>query len=242
MVSSARSPFARRSRLWLVGFLTTAACTVGGASSRPDLSVSAAWDSAYVSEGRDNLGEGGLFSTSADLTWHHLSLNAWAARGDGVHYREYNLAVGYAVESGPLTTTIGYTRLEYGGIGEAPGDNEFSQGFELSAPGDVAVSILGRYATEAEGTFVEASLRRTWETGIEGISLVPYVLAAFDFGYASAEYDGANHLEAGVAVDYAVADRVICSCYLSRCWAAGDVHRDGGHAITWGGARVVVEL
>lgn len=212
------------------------------AAERPEVSVSAGWDSVYVSEGRDTIGDGGLFSASADLSWGRLSFGGWAARGASADYREYNLVVGYALQLGPVAASAGYTRLEYGGIGEAPGDNEFSLELALPLGPQFECLLCGRHSTEARGTFVEAVVRRPWETPLRGVTLTPYVLLGLDFGYATRAYDGPNHLQAGIAIDYAVANNVTCSCYCARCWAAGDVRREGGPHITWGGVRMSLQM
>ncbi len=210
------------------------------AAEKPAYGLSAAWDSAYVSEGRDNLGEGGLVSGALDVSWRGLGLSGWVARGDTIDYREINIGVAYSFSLGPVGAMVGYTRLEFDGAGEAPGDNEIAAAVSIPIPGALELAVGGRYSTEADGAFFDAIVRRPWTIGTSGVIVTPYLAYGVDHGYASAEHDGPNHLEAGVSLDWPVRGGVVVSLYGAHCWAQRDVELDGLGDVTWGGVRVAM--
>jgi len=208
------------------------------AAGKPAYAVTAAWDSAYVSEGRDNLGEGGLVSGAFDVSWCGLGLSCWAARGDSIDYREINIGLTYSHSLGPVEASVGYTRLEFDGAGEAPGDNEITATVSIPIPGALELTVGGRYSTEADGAFFDVIVRRPWDLGASGVLAAPYLAYGLDHGYASAEHDGPNHIEGGVSLDWPIRDGVVVSLYATHCWAQRDVELDGLGDVTWGGVRV----
>ena len=228
--------FALPSVLGLLPAVETSAADPG--TGEPSVTISAAWDSAYVSEGRDNLGDGGLVSASVDMAWRGLAFSGWTAHGDSVNYVEHNLGAGYSFALGPVGLSVAYTRLEFGGEGEAPGDNEFAVGCTLPVPGAIEVAVGARYSTEAEGTFMEIFVQRPVALGGTGVVLAPYVMVGFDYGYASTQHDGANHTEGGLALECPLGDGATLSVYCAHCWAGRDVDLDGGRDLTWGGVRL----
>lgn len=107
--------------------------TFAESSSSPAYSFGVLRESKYVSQGRDNLGDGGIYSFEAALEWRRLAAGAWFASGDSTSYEELNLYVDYGVELGPLYSYVGYTRLEF--LQEDESDNEISAGVEISDAG-----------------------------------------------------------------------------------------------------------
>lgn len=202
-----------------------------------ELVAAGAWDSAYVSEGRDNIPGGGLISASIDAAWKGWSFSGWAAHGVSVNYTEYNAGLGYSFDLGPAGVSIGYTRLEFGGVGEGPGDNEFALAIVIPVPGAIELAVGGRYSTEAEGSFGEIFVRRPIPVGKSGLVIAPYVMFGFDYGYATAEHDGSNHTEGGMALECPLGDATL-SVYCAHCWAGRDVELDNGEDLTWGGVRL----
>lgn len=203
-----------------------------------EVTIGAAWDSAYVTEGRDNLGDGGLVSASFDLGWRGFAFSAWTAHGDSVNYVEHNVGCSYSRAMGRAGMAVSYTRLEFGGGEDAPGDNEFALACTVPVPGAIEVVVGARYATEAEGTFAEILVRRPVPLGGPGVVLTPYVMFGFDFGYATRGHDGANHIEGGLALECPLGDIAALSLYCAHCRAGHDVELDGGSDLTWGGVRL----
>ena len=68
--------------------------SLADSSSDVAVVVIPAWDSRYVSEGRDNLDTGGLFSFDISTTLRQLTLGGWFALGDSESYQEVQPMVG----------------------------------------------------------------------------------------------------------------------------------------------------
>ena len=228
----------RLARSWLGLGVLLALPLAAAAAERPAYALSAAWDSAYVSEGRDNLGEGGLLSGAFDVSWRGFGISGWVARGESIDYREINIGLGYSFAVGPVGASVGYTRLEFDGAGEAPGDNEWAMAVSVPIPGALELTLGGRYSTNADGAFFDVILRRPWMIGTAGVIVGPYLAYGVDHGYASAEHDGPNHLEGGVSLEWPIRAGVVVSLYAAHCWAQRDVELDGLGDVTWGGVRV----
>lgn len=231
----------------LAGCISLLACVrpgyaVADVVSRPEVEFSGAWDSAYVTEGRDNLDEGGLVSAAVDVAWDRVALFGWAARGDHTDYEEYNVGLSYALDLGSVSAEVMYTRFEYRGADDAPGDNEFSLRCSASLAGLVQLECTGRYATEAAGAFLEWIVRRDCDVGSSGVTITPYALAGVDLGYASNEFDGLNHVEAGIALSYPLGERMAVTLRCARSWAQRDVRREGLGNLTWGGASLAASF
>ncbi|MEX0324705.1 MAG: hypothetical protein AB3N33_01320 [Puniceicoccaceae bacterium] len=189
------------------------------------------WESRYVSEGRDNLDQGGLLAGEIDMGWENLVFGAWFAVGDSVAYEELNLYLEYGFELGPLEAHAGYTRLEFTADNES--DNEVHFGI---AYGDLPHLVIGAtytYSTGANGGFLELFASTDFSL-LEGRLVVePYVLQAIDFGYASAEHDGLNNFQAGLAIHYPIADKSALFCSINHSWAQKDVRNDGLGDVAW---------
>jgi hypothetical protein len=227
-----------RQCLGLAVALALGASCQGRQGDALEVAIAAAWDSAYVSEGRDNLGDGGLVSASFDLGWRGFAFSAWTAHGDSVNYVEHNVSLGCSREMGPVGISVSYTRLEFGGVEDTPGDNELALACTVPVPGAIEVVAGARYATEAGGTFAEILVRRPVPFGESGVVLTPYVMCGFDFGYATPGHDGINHTEAGLALECPLGDRATLSLYCAHSRAGRDVELDGGGDLTWGGLRL----
>lgn len=188
--------------------------------------AAAGWDSDYVSEGRSNLARGGFFSAEAGTRLGGFSLGVWHGRGDGDAYREWDLFVARTFEVGPCEVQASYTRIGYPAM-DLPGDDELALEVSWSPADGWELRAAGRYATEADGTFVELSARRQWAWREERLVFALYVLEGIDLGYASADYDGLNHAEAGVEAECRLSRSVSLTGRVAQCWAQGDVHRSG---------------
>ena len=188
--------------------------------------------SQYVSEGRDQLGAGGLAWSAASLGWHGLELGASAARGTQVDYTEYNLWLGYTYSWEPLTLSGSATQLWF------PEDSSDDQELGLSASyafwGPLQVDGGVTYGFVAEGTFVTLGLSCPIACGTDdSATITPFIVQAFDLGYASADYDGPNNLEFGVAFSQKLgAGLFLEACGHYSC-AQHDITRASGGNEAW---------
>jgi hypothetical protein len=198
--------------------------------------LTAAYDSKYVSEGRDNLGDGGLIGYEGVASFENgLAVGAWFAYStdDQVDYEERNYFAEYGFAAGPVEAYVGYTHLSFN---DGSHDNEFGAGI-ASTELPVTLALDYVYSVEAEGSFVELSLSKDFETDM-GLVITPYVLQAFDYGYATEMNDGDNNTQIGLGVSKEVAMNVTVGAHINHSFAGDDVDKDGLGDETWGGASI----
>ena len=201
-------------------------------SNQPIMGLAALWESKYVSEGRDNLDNGGIFSIEAVMEWNGFSGGTWFAVGDDETYQEVNVFLEYGIEAGPLALSMGYARLEF--IEDHEDDNEFAVGAALNLIPYLIPAIDYVYSTEADGGFLEASLRSEISFFDERLIFEPYVLQAFDFGLATKAHDGPNNFQIGIGTSLGLTDRIDLVGSLSHSWAQTDIEREDLGDLTWG--------
>lgn len=197
----------------------------------PSVGLSALWQSKYATQGRDNLERGGIYPVEAVLEWHGLSGGTWVAVGDTEAYTEVDLFVEYALEAGPLDFSLGYARLEF--IEDHTGDNEVAAGTALNAIPYLIPGVSYVYSTEAEGGFLEVTLKSEFAVFEERLVFEPYVLQGFDSGYVSADYDGPNNFEVGIGATLALLDGLDLVGSISHSWAQDNLERDGLGDLSW---------
>jgi hypothetical protein len=116
-----------------------------------------AFDSKYVSEGRDNLDEGGLVSIAAEWTTpsgnNELVVGAWYAEGNTANYSELNLAAAIIVPLDPISITFVYTWLDYSN--DNTSDNELGIELGTSILETIDLTAVFAYSAKAGGTFIE---------------------------------------------------------------------------------------
>ncbi len=199
---------------------------------KPTFSLASTWESAYVTEGRDNLATGGILTIDGSVAYAGFTAGAWFALGDRESYKELDLYVAFGTTKGPIECSVSWTHLRFPDVDES--DNEVGGGLSFAGLDHVTPGIDGRYSTGVKGGFVEVSLRGGMPVFQERLTLKPYVLKGLDFGYASDDHDGPNHLQLGLEFDLPVRGQVALTGSLSRSWAQEDVDRDGLGGVTWG--------
>ena len=224
----------------LFAILATFQAVCAESPSRPAFGLVALLESKYVTEGRDNLGDGGLLSVEAIAEWQGLVAGAWFATGESESYEELNLFVEYGLDLGPVGTYIGYTRLEFPEDDDS--DNEITAGVEVNATRYLVPALDYTYSTQADGSFLEVSIRSEIVLLDGQLLLEPYVLEGFDFGYTSPEHDGPNNLQAGIDFAIKLSDPVTLVGSIAHSWAHEDVRNDGLGDLSWASIGVAAEL
>ncbi|MDD8045768.1 MAG: hypothetical protein PHF14_04815 [Verrucomicrobiota bacterium] len=158
------------------------------------------WASRYVSEGVNWLDEGGLATMEGSLSAGPLTVGTWWGLGDSIDYQESNLFMVYGLEFSSLRASAGYNWLHY--FEDDQNDHQLAAMFEWLQLPIVTPAVNYSYFTETEGGFLEAMLQAEFHPVTNSLTLQPYVLAGFDFGYVSPEYDGANHVQLGLEGSY----------------------------------------
>ena len=203
-------------------------------------SVSAVWVNKYVSEGRDNLDSGGLFSLELSSIWQQITFGGWFANGDTESYQEVNLYLIYEYELFMMDSYISYTRLEFPKDDEK--DNEFAAGLAYSEYQYLTPSADYTWSTEADGGFLELTLSSLVEFQNPDIAFIPYLTQAFDFGYATSDYNGPNNFQIGVEALIEFDSQIVLSLNVNHSWAQEDVERDGEDNVTWFGIGLVLDF
>lgn len=184
----------------------------------------ATWESKYVSEGRNNLPEGGISTISVGAAWQGMSARVWYAAAQSESYDELQGIIEYRFGVGPVETYASYTRLEF--LDDGLSDNEFVAGVVFGNILNIVPAAEYKYSTEAEGGYLEVSLRSEFNTAHGRLRLEPYVLEGFDFGYASAGHDGPNNFRLGVDFAWALTDRTSLVGSVAHSWAHQDVKNE----------------
>lgn len=199
--------------------------------SAPELVLSTGLDSHYITEGRDNLVDGGIYWANAVINQDALTAYTIVGRGTTSQYIEWNIGVEYLLQLEEyLEAYIGYQRLEshgsdtYGGeqIDHRASDNEFFTSLTYTKWAWITPAINYTYATLAAGYFVELSLHNHWQLS-DSFRVSPYLSQGFDFQYASEAHDGANHLQLGIEAQYQLSHNIYVRAHLAHSVALEDI-------------------
>ena len=194
-----------------------------------ELVTSVFWDSKYVSEGRDNLEDGGLGSVALDWTPSleldgELTFAGWYAEGTSVDYTELNLGVAYEWNLEEIGISAGYTWLDFAEDNES--DSEFSLELGRTLYSDIDFQTAFIYSTEAGGTFIEVVLSKSFDQ--EKLSWSPYLLLGVNEGYVSDELKGVNHLQLGLEATVPLSDHLELGGYIAYTM---DLKREPGQTL-----------
>ncbi len=186
----------------------------------------AGWDSIYLAEGRDDLGDGGLYYAEFSGEAGPLAVGTWYADGTDVDYNEWNLfaELGFELAEG-LDAYVGFTYLAFFESGEKSEDREAGAGLSYAIGDYLEAAADFVYSFEAEGSFVELALAAPLDLA-EGFGLAPYALLGLDFGYRTEEYDGFNHFQIGLDAEYALSERFAIGAYAAYAFALEDIDRE----------------
>jgi hypothetical protein len=203
------------------------------AESQSDIAyeIATVWESKYVSEGRNNLADGGISTIAVDAEWQGLSVGVWYAVAQSESYDEFQVSIEYQMEFGPLETYAGYTRLEF--LDDDETDNEFTAGLAFNNLINVVPAVDYTYSDEAAGGFLVISLRSEITLAQPRLVLEPYILEAIDFGYASPMHDGPNNFQLGVDFTMTLSDRISLVGSLAHSWARKDVENENLGDESW---------
>lgn len=172
------------------------------------------YDSRYISEGRNNLVEGGIawFQLSHELA---PTLSLVGLYGAGKDYDELNFSLVYSQTYSDVDYYFSYTRLEF--FEDNLNDNELGAGAAYSFLTSIPLNLTADavYSVEADGTFIEFSLGS--EIAIyDDLVISPFIKAGLDFGYASANRKGHNHSALGAVFTFIQSDSLSYNLLLEH--------------------------
>ncbi len=183
------------------------------------------WDSQYVSQGRNNLQDGGIYWLNTAVQQDNITAYALVGRGDSQAYTEWNIGLEYGFDVAEnLEANVGYQRIE-GYSNSRCHDNELFAELAYTAEPWLVPSASYVYSTEAAGYFVEVSLHSYWHV-TDQLSLTPYITQGFDFKYRTEEHDGRNNLQFGLEASYQLSSYMSIDGHISHSIAQGDIEQE----------------
>ncbi len=193
-------------------------------------SLNFALDSRYVSEGRDNLDDGGIASIAIDMDrpsplpfmdeWYFSS---WYVESIATPYTELNLSLGSSFSVEEVDVAVGYTWLDFQGPHASDNEFDLQLGFGLFDEIDFSSAFI--YSTEAEGTFIE--LVASSDIVRERFVLTPYILLGINQGYILEEDDTFNNLQFGLTATTTLFDDMEAAFYFAATTGLEDIFWTG---------------
>lgn len=196
-----------------------------------EVSVSTTYFSRYLSEGRDDLEEGGLIGTEVAAAWHGFSAYTFWADALADEFGEFEAGVAYTRALGPVEVTVGCGLTDdlYG----EPDDREIAVEVAGELPGGFVGAASWTNSFLEDGSAIELFLARPVELADGALVLEPSLLQIFDFGLASPDYDGPSNLEVALLTAWWVHERIAIVGSVHHSFAQEDVERDGGGDLSW---------
>lgn len=201
-------------------------CVAGYCHAESDIAVYVDGGSKYISEGRNNLPNGGIVWSGIDYQHGALLLFERQGIATSEDYIEFNGGIGYQLQLADWQLTGSYTRLEFFGD-ERCHDNELAAQLEYQAIEWLTPTLVYTHATAANGGFLEFSLTGHWALS-DNFELAPYVTQGWDFGFATADHDGLNNLQFGVVGELQVNPQWAVALHVSRTLAQRDIKDEQG--------------
>lgn len=164
-------------------------------------SLSVEYHSRYVTEGRDNLQDGGIvWAHAVTPLSEHVVFDIYYGIGTSSDF-DYDELIGsviYQSETSWFEYAIGISRIEF--FEDDAFDNELT--LDLSRDFGQATSALSfTYSTEQNGSFAEIEMG--YPIIISSVlAITPFMRVGFDFGYITPLNDTYNQTSLGVLLDY----------------------------------------
>ena len=191
------------------------------------------WESRYIDSGRNDLPEGGLFSSEWLWSQRSLSLGLWLGVADSANYQEYNLFAEYNFHIGPVELELAYTHLEF--QPDDSDDDELGLTAEYEYRSGWVMAMASVYSFESEGSFLDFSLARPLTFCEEQVRITPMLVAGIDMGYRTAEHDGLNHIQWMLEAEYDLSEHWTILAYAAHSDAREDVKREMLGDLSWAG-------
>ncbi len=172
-----------------------------------------------------------------------LGLGTWYTTSSDISYDELNLNAGLTFDAGFAKIGLGYTRYEFfdGSAGNGVGiDSTDEVGLTLSAPaGPVNVFVGGYYDFEAEGAYIEAGIDSPIAI-TDNFSIVPSALVSYGNDYYSTESDF-QHIKLALAFPIKLTASATLTPYVAGNIALGTTE-DFVDDTLYGGVKLSVSF
>ena len=198
------------------------------------------YHSRYIAaEGVSGVDHGGIGTLDLELVQEteagDFAVGIEHLNGTAVNFRETAFWAGYErVLADAVTASLSWTRIKE----EERDDNlyysEYTAAFFYNGWDRITPGVEYIYTTNTNGGLLALILESEIEIG--GLTLAPYVTAKFDYGYATEDYDGLNHIEAGIAWSRPLPKDVEMTIYAAYLSAQENLRRDDeDNNYFWGG-------
>jgi hypothetical protein len=182
-----------------------------------EFSLTTAWDSRYVLEGRDMLDGDGLVGTAAAATYDDITVELWYALGPAADYIEFNALAAYVLHLGDFDLHAGYNHLQF--VSDEIDDNEVSVGLAYTGlPFNLAADVDWYHSFEADGSFVELVVGTEYELG-DTVVLAPAALLGMNAGYIADGHNGLNNVALQLEATAPIGDYLELGAYGAYTWA-----------------------
>ncbi|QHJ13263.1 hypothetical protein FX988_03524 [Paraglaciecola mesophila] len=173
---------------------------LASAGASPSTEIDIGYDSRYVTEGRNNLPNGGIIwsTITKEISEQFILSGAYGlASHKRANYDELNLAVIYQGNMSAMEYSLSVTHLAF--LKDAQFDNELALSVQWVEMPLLIPNVDVIYSTQAKGYFVEFGLSAPINFH-SSVSVTPYLKLALDYGYA-ANHAGYNHVTFGVNLE-----------------------------------------
>lgn len=187
-----------------------------------EFNINTAWDSRYVSEGRDNLAGDSLIGITVEtacvgLPFGAITLGTWYAWTPApIAYAEFNIWAEYSFEIGNFEAYAGYNHLRY--YPADLRDHEIGAGAAYGLPLGLTVGGDWYYSLHADGSFFEVFLEGKYKVAPR-LVLTPTVVLGFNAGYIVEGHDGANNFTTALTATVPIMEQIELRGYVAYNWA-----------------------
>jgi len=189
--------------------------------------LNAGFGSRYVSEGRNQLSSGGIYWVGAV---HNINENmslgiAYGLGSDSTaNYDELNLSAVYSNSAASFDYTLAYTRLEF--FKDNASDDELSLSIAYTEIALFTPLSNLVYSVAADGAFIDIGGEKEFQINRDFL-ITPYILVAYDFGYANGQEEGYNHTSIGVSLNYIVSENISITALAENNIGGSIIQREG---------------
>jgi len=220
--------------------------------------IETGWHSRYINIGaRDNLGEGGMFTTELKVKSDTgVFAGAYAIFADSRRYQQTNLYAGISRQWGDFHFGVSYTWLHFY---PTPGhsnkdDNELNLAVAWEGLEWATLSADYLTSTDAEkaeggggGSMLTLGLYSANAFRAGPVALSPFAAVALDYGFSTPEHDGMNNVKLGLKGAMPLSEDIELNFYVAQSFRGEDIrkHRRTRRGIgdeTWGGISLVFGL
>jgi len=205
-----------------------------------------------------------LWWTDLNFTWNisdndTLTIGGWQAFGlSKASYREFDAYLNYVHSFGDLSVGLGYTFYYV----YPPGGQDFANELNAKVAYNIDLGFMsltpavtyffnlgpdndtgaGNGLVNTASSYLDLRLNGSIPVIADVVSVDPWVAFGLNFGYNLdgdlQQFDGANNLEFGVAVPWAINDIITLSGYVAYSYAFQDLYGITADNTFWGGGKV----